>query len=155
MFGVFPTQAPVGYIAKGFDDVFQPTKLDANPVAWEKVFQENAVTPLRVTGYGTWRDRRRPVRSRAETRAEGDAHRCGGRCLSAEYRRPLYNSVNRLGEFSPACPLGAYAVYAAEPWTELGLWHFPAWRGTSETPEMGEKVGRGGGATTRAIRSRR
>src|SRR5580704_1797511 len=52
MFGVFPTQAPVGYIAKGFDDVFQPTKLDANPVAWGKVFQENAVTPLRVTGYG-------------------------------------------------------------------------------------------------------
>jgi hypothetical protein len=52
IFGVFPSQTHVGYIAKGYDDVFQPTKLDANLVAWQKVFKENAVTPLRVTGYG-------------------------------------------------------------------------------------------------------
>jgi hypothetical protein len=51
IFGVFPTQAPIGYIAEGFHDVFQPTKLDASPIAWQKLFKENAVTPLRVTGY--------------------------------------------------------------------------------------------------------
>jgi hypothetical protein len=52
IFGVFPAQAPVRYIARGYDDVFQPTRLVASPAAWEKIYKENAVTPLRVTGYG-------------------------------------------------------------------------------------------------------
>jgi hypothetical protein len=51
IFGVFPAEKSVGYIAKGYRDVFQPTELTANPTSWEKVFRENAVTPLRVTGY--------------------------------------------------------------------------------------------------------
>jgi hypothetical protein len=31
IFGVFPTQRSVGYIAQGYQDTFQPTKLRANP----------------------------------------------------------------------------------------------------------------------------
>jgi hypothetical protein len=50
IFGVFPTQKSVAYIAQGYQEVFQPTKVTATPAAWEKVFIENAVTPLR--GYG-------------------------------------------------------------------------------------------------------
>jgi hypothetical protein len=52
IFGVFPTQKSVSYIARGYQEVFKPTKLSPNPESWKKVFMENAVTPLRVTGYG-------------------------------------------------------------------------------------------------------
>jgi hypothetical protein len=52
IFGVFPTEKSVDYIAQGYRDVFQPTELGANPASWEKVFREDAVTPLRVTRYG-------------------------------------------------------------------------------------------------------
>ena len=52
IFGVFPTQKSVGYIARGYKDAFQPTKLSACPASWEKAFKEHALTPLRVTGYG-------------------------------------------------------------------------------------------------------
>ena len=52
IFGVFPTQRSVRYIGRGYQDVFQPTKLSANPASWEKVFKEGAITPLRVTRYG-------------------------------------------------------------------------------------------------------
>lgn len=52
IFGVFPTQRSVGYIAGSYHDAFQPTTLSANPASWEKVFKEDAVTPLRVTRYG-------------------------------------------------------------------------------------------------------
>lgn len=52
IFGVFPTQRSVRYIERGYHDVFQPTKLSANPASWEKAFKESAITPLRVTGYG-------------------------------------------------------------------------------------------------------
>ena len=52
IFGVFPTQRSVGYIERGYQETFQPTKLRANPTTWEKVFKKNAVTPLKVTGYG-------------------------------------------------------------------------------------------------------
>lgn len=52
VFGVFPTQKSVARIAQSYEDVFEPTKLAASPDAWEKLFTENAVSPLRVTGYG-------------------------------------------------------------------------------------------------------
>jgi hypothetical protein len=52
IFGVFPTQRSVGYIAQGYQDAFQPTKLSANPASWERVFKEDAITPLKVNGYG-------------------------------------------------------------------------------------------------------
>ena len=51
IFGIFPTQKSVGYIARGYQNVFKPRTLSANPDSWKKVFMENAVTPLRVTGY--------------------------------------------------------------------------------------------------------
>jgi hypothetical protein len=52
IFGVFPTQKPVGYIARGYEDAFQPVHLAALPAAWKKVFQENATTPLKVGRVG-------------------------------------------------------------------------------------------------------
>jgi hypothetical protein len=51
IFGVFPTQRSVAHIARNYREVFQPTKLGANPESWEKAFKGNAITPLRVTGY--------------------------------------------------------------------------------------------------------
>jgi hypothetical protein len=52
IFGSYPSQKSVSYLETGYDDCFQPTKLTATPDSWRKVFEENAVTPLRITGYG-------------------------------------------------------------------------------------------------------
>jgi hypothetical protein len=51
IFGVFPTQKSVRYIARGYKDAFQPTKLSACPASWEKAFKEHALTPLRALSH--------------------------------------------------------------------------------------------------------
>jgi hypothetical protein len=52
IFGVYPTQRDAAYFANGYKSVFQPTEIPPTPAAWLKVFEKNAVTPLRVTRYG-------------------------------------------------------------------------------------------------------
>ena len=52
IFGAYPSQRDAAYFAAGYESAFQPTEIAPTPAAWLKVFEENAVTPLRVTRYG-------------------------------------------------------------------------------------------------------
>ena len=52
IFGAYPRQKDTQYIAKGYEDVFEPTEAKPSPETWLQVFQKGATTPLRVTGYG-------------------------------------------------------------------------------------------------------
>ena len=49
VFGTYPRQKDVDYIATGYKDVFVPRELEANPESWLDVFKHGAQTPLRVT----------------------------------------------------------------------------------------------------------
>ena len=52
IFGAYPTQRHASYFAAGYKSAFRPTEIAPTPMAWSKAFEENAVTPLRVTHYG-------------------------------------------------------------------------------------------------------
>src|ERR1700683_1112134 len=52
IFGAYPTQRDADYFVAGYKSAFRPTEIAPTPAAWLKVFEENAVTPLRVTRYG-------------------------------------------------------------------------------------------------------
>jgi hypothetical protein len=52
IFGAYPTQKDADYFAANYRAIFKPTEVSATPEAWRKVFEQNAVTPLRVTRYG-------------------------------------------------------------------------------------------------------
>jgi hypothetical protein len=52
IFGAYPTQSSVRYLAKGYQECFQPTKLRATPESWKKIFVEHAGSPLSITRYG-------------------------------------------------------------------------------------------------------
>ena len=51
LFGSYPSDQPSEYIPRTYEQVFEPTVLDATPETWLKVYEQRAVTPLRVTGY--------------------------------------------------------------------------------------------------------
>ena len=57
IFGVFPIEKSVSYLAEGYVKGFRPEKLKANAASWKKLVEEDALTPLRVTGYGLDKDR--------------------------------------------------------------------------------------------------
>ncbi|MGO9686879.1 MAG: hypothetical protein ACLPTZ_30635 [Beijerinckiaceae bacterium] len=52
IFGAYPTQRDAAYFAADYKSAFRPTEIAPTPAAWSKAFEENAVTPLRVTRYG-------------------------------------------------------------------------------------------------------
>lgn len=52
IFGAYPTQKDAAYFSEGFKSVFQPTEIAPTPAAWLKVFEGDAITPLKVTRYG-------------------------------------------------------------------------------------------------------
>ena len=52
IFGAYPTQKDASYFCNNYRSIFQPTEISPSPDAWLKVFEQNAVVPLRVTRYG-------------------------------------------------------------------------------------------------------
>ena len=57
MYGVYPSDAPSGYISENYRGVFKPKKIKAGPDTWKKIFRTAAITPMRVTRYKLERDR--------------------------------------------------------------------------------------------------
>lgn len=52
IFGAFPKQLDVAYIAEGYSEAFTAKKCSATPDTWVQVFIEGAKTPLKITNYG-------------------------------------------------------------------------------------------------------
>jgi hypothetical protein len=51
MFGVYPDEKSIGYIKRGYEDVYRPEVLKPSPETWRKIYSESATTPLSTTRY--------------------------------------------------------------------------------------------------------
>ena len=51
VFGSYPSDRPFQYIREAYEEVFQPLAMDPTPETWLKVYRQNGITPLRLTGY--------------------------------------------------------------------------------------------------------
>ena len=61
VFGLYPNDEPSSRFARGYSDLFDATVVEATPDTWVKVYKNQAVTPLEITGYQlqrhrSWRD---------------------------------------------------------------------------------------------------
>ena len=50
LFGLYPSDEPSTYFARGYGDVFKPTVVEATPDIWIKVYMEGGVSPARTHG---------------------------------------------------------------------------------------------------------
>ena len=51
LFGLYPSDEPSTYFARGYGDVFKPTVVEATPDIWIKVYMEGGVCPLGLTAH--------------------------------------------------------------------------------------------------------
>ena len=51
LFGSYPSEQPLEYVRRAYEEVFHPLALDPTPETWLKVYRQRTTTPLRVTGY--------------------------------------------------------------------------------------------------------
>lgn len=51
LFGLYPSDGPSRYFAQAYQDVFNPTILEASPETWLKVYRDGAITPLNTTAH--------------------------------------------------------------------------------------------------------
>ena len=51
LFGLYPSDEPSTYFARGYGDVFKPTVVEATPDIWIKVYMEGGVSPLGLTAH--------------------------------------------------------------------------------------------------------